>query len=82
MKKHPCKELLLDADRLGRARRAEHPSLDRDVLAVDGGRRLPGRGSDATKLPSGKSHYACLTPFAQHPRSERFPNLYSKEEHE
>lgn len=37
MKKHPSKESLLDADRLGRARGAEHPSLDQDVLAVDGG---------------------------------------------
>lgn len=82
MKKHPSKESLLDADRLGRARGAEHPSLDQDVLAVDGGGgggRLPGSGSDSTKLLSGKSPEAWLPPLAPHPGRERLPRLYSKE---
>lgn len=75
MKKHPCKELPLDAARLGRARDAGHLSLDCDVLAVDTEGRLSGSDLDTTKHPSGKSPCPHLTPIAQYPRSEQFPNL-------
>jgi len=75
MKTHPCKELPLDAARLGRTRDAGHLSWDCDVLAADIEGSLPGSDSDTTKHPSGKSPCPRLTPIAQHPRSERFPNL-------
>lgn len=61
MKKHPCEELLLDADRQGggcgggRKGGTEHPSLDCDVLAVSARRRVAGSGSSTTKLSSVKS---------------------------
>ena len=73
MKKHPCKELPLDAARLGRARDAGHLALDCDVLAVDIKGRLPGSDSGTTKRPSGKSPCPRLTPIAQHPGVSDFP---------
>lgn len=75
MKTHPCKELPLDAARLGRTRDAGHLSLDCDVLAADIEGSLPGSDSDTTKHLSGKSPCPRLTPIAQHPRSEQFSNL-------
>lgn len=75
MKKHPCKELPLDAARLGWAQDAGHLSLDCDVLAIDIEGSLPAIDSDTTKHPSGKSPCPRLTPIAQHPRSEQFSNL-------